>query len=72
MIDKLKPCPFCGSGNVNDTSPPENSEDPDTNKFSGCYWVCPDCVAVGPFAETPEEATHLWNTRNTIPPGSDE
>ncbi len=53
----LLPCPFCGSSCVNDTSPPENDGD---HSF---YWVCPDCVAVGPAEPSLQEATESWNTR---------
>tara|TARA_R110000850_G_scaffold72542_3_gene159536 strand:- start:397 stop:822 length:426 start_codon:yes stop_codon:yes gene_type:complete len=52
----LKPCPFCGSNCVNDTSPPE----PECGSY---YWVCPDCVCCGGIGDTVEEATQAWNTR---------
>ena len=55
-MDKLKPCPFCGSSTVNDTSLPKD-EDPHM------YWVCPDCVACGPIGTSLEGATTAWNTR---------
>ena len=60
-MSELKPCPFCGSIYVNDTSPPEMGE--------GCMnsWVCPDCAAVGPAALTEIDATNLWNTRTPDP-----
>lgn len=59
MSDKLQPCPFCGSRNVNDTSEPKPGEDGDF------YWVCPDCVCVGPVSDTLEGATDLWNKRGS-------
>lgn len=54
---KLKPCPFCGSECVNDTTPPE------FNDIMGFYWVCPDCVACGPASDTVYLATTSWNGR---------
>ena len=56
-MNELKPCPFCGSNEVINTSKPE----PDQN---GCYsWVCPECIAVGGVGESAEEATVAWNNR---------
>ena len=55
---KLKPCPFCGSECVNDTTPPE------FNDVMGFYWVCPDCVSCGPASDTVYLATTSWNGRN--------
>ena len=53
----LKPCPFCGSNEVINTSEPK----PDEN---GCYsWVCPDCIAVGGVGESVNDATIAWNNR---------
>ena len=61
---ELKPCPFCGSNCVNDTSEPENSGE-DKPEYS---WVCPDCICIGPIARTVEGATDGWNTRNNVDP----
>jgi len=65
MTDQLKNCPFCGSRNVNDTTPP-----PDMNEYKDetYYWACPDCVCCGPITETLESATEAWNIRH-IPEG---
>lgn len=57
--NKLKPCPFCRSNTVNDTSIPV---DPEWEKPM-YYWVCPECCTSGPICETLEEATKQWNTR---------
>ncbi len=54
---ELKECPFCGSDTVNDTR--MGAQD---NK-GGFYWVCPDCICVGPFSETEEGAAIAWNKR---------
>lgn len=51
---ELLDCPFCGSPTVNDTG-------------FGSAWVCPECVACGPAAQSEEEATELWNTRTPDP-----
>ena len=57
---ELKDCPYCGSSNVNDTTKPEG----DPTLSMGCCWVCPDCVACGPYMETAEQATEAWNARD--------
>ena len=53
----LKPCPFCKSKTVNDTTPPEAGE------IGLYFWVCPDCIAVGPIAVSVEDATNKWNNQ---------
>jgi len=57
VTEELKECPFCGSNCVNDTS------DPEPNKHGLYYWVCPDCIALGPASSTLNEATKAWNSR---------
>ncbi len=57
MNEELKPCPFCGSSEVNNTSTPTAS------RQSLYFWICPDCVAVGPIGESVEQATDAWNKR---------
>lgn len=47
---ELKPCPFCGSENINDTTLTE-------------VMVCPDCATSGPDCDTPKEAVKNWNAR---------
>ena len=59
----LKPCPFCGSICVNDTTPPTSD-----GMNPGFYWVCPCCVACGPVGTTLEGATDGWNTRDNVDP----
>ena len=59
-MNKLKPCPFCGSKEVNATTPPQKHPDMD----AAMYWVCPECVACGPIGATLEEATDNWNKRS--------
>ena len=54
---KLKPCPFCGSECVNDTTPPTGGED---GVFS---WYCPCCVSSGAIGRTLLGATDGWNSR---------
>ncbi len=53
----IKPCPFCGSDCVNDTT------DPKPDEFDKYYWVCPDCVACGPIGDSVSEATEAWDKR---------
>ena len=65
MSEELKPCPFCGSRNVNDTTPPPDMSDCEEQTY---YWVCPDCVCCGPIAESVELATKAWNARH-VPEG---
>ena len=47
-MTKLKPCPFCGSDNLEE------------HNF---YITCLDCQADGPFAYD-TTAIEAWNTRN--------
>ena len=55
---ELKPCPFCGSTNI------------DCSNYSGSYnkaWFvqCDECCAMFPMFDTKEEAIEAWNTRTT-------
>lgn len=53
MMEELKQCPFCGSGNVHvvDAKNGENSVE------------CGDCCAVGPWKDEDVEAVAAWNRR---------
>lgn len=59
--EKLDPCPFCGSTNVQSDcfgaalNVPASSED--------CFVYCKDCDAQGPAAEDAAGAHDLWNAR---------
>lgn len=48
-MDKIKPCPFCGS------------KDLYARDNSGHYVVCKNCDAYGPYGKDDEEAIQLWN-----------
>lgn len=48
-MDKIKPCPFCGSKNLY------------VQNNAGNYIFCRDCDAYGPNGKDEEEATRLWN-----------
>ena len=50
---KLKPCPFCGS------------EDVERNGRTIIYVACRTCKTDGPIATTRKKAIELWNTRKT-------
>lgn len=57
----LKPCPFCGSANIQSDcfsaafNVPASSED--------CFDYCKDCDAQGPAAGDAVEAHQRWNDR---------
>jgi Lar family restriction alleviation protein len=66
---KLNPCPFCGSTNIQTDcfsvafSVPTRPED--------CFDYCKDCDAQGPAATDVAEAHNRWNARGRAPaPGS--
>ena len=53
--DKLAPCPFCGSGNIQIVRP---------FKPAGVYWaLCQDCWATGPKLGNGSNAEKAWNLR---------
>lgn len=51
--EKLKPCPFCGTGAVM------------LNGYSDEHWVScfGGCGAIGPDGGSPDAAVKAWNTR---------
>lgn len=54
-MEELKPCPFCGSKNIEVFGKDE-------------YWTrCTECGASGPedYNATPEDAIRAWNQRFT-------
>lgn len=53
MNEKLKSCPFCGSGEI---SAPHPS---DINTWVSCL----TCMADGPVKDSMPEAITAWNTR---------
>ena len=51
-LEQAKPCPFCGSLNLNFE---------DNEVF---FWVvCDNCLAEGGIAKNREDAVKVWNTR---------
>ncbi len=58
MSEKIKPCPFCGSDEVN------LMIDRPNNLFSNCYKViCFGCQATSALKETGGMAIEAWNRR---------
>ena len=57
-MDKLKPCPFCGSRQIVTCS--------GENKYGEEFWYskCTRCQATGPF-EWNAAGDNTWNTRTT-------
>ena len=55
MTDELKPCPFCGSEDVQEAGPLGFSQS----------WVvfCLDCAIEGPKREAQADAIAAWNRR---------
>ena len=51
-VEKLKPCPFCGSNTIHDC---------------GDYFKCLDCGSFGPseITDVSEPAVELWNARKS-------
>lgn len=60
MTEELKPCPFCGSDDV-------EALDMEGKHYVACY----DCALEGPFHDSRAEAVAAWNRRAAIaaPPG---
>ena len=58
---KLKPCPFCGSTEVDfdGTLVPVDSEE-----WTGDSWViCENCGCSSAICDSEEEAANVWNRR---------
>jgi Lar family restriction alleviation protein len=53
-IEKLKPCPFCGSEEI-------VAKDHHGNGIS--YVECVECGTLGPYSNTVEDAIKWWNRR---------
>ena len=60
MTDALKPCPFCGSDDV-------EALDMEGKHYVVCY----DCALEGPFHKSRAAVIAAWNTRAApaVPPG---
>lgn len=53
MTDKLKPCPFCGSKNI----------DLFEHGAIVVFVQCDDCLATFPHFDSKQEAIEAWNRR---------
>lgn len=53
MVNKLKPCPFCGSGNCIYAE----------QEGEAWFLYCCNCHASGPYVPSKEEAIEAWNRR---------
>jgi Lar family restriction alleviation protein len=51
-MEKVKPCPFCGSKKVN------------FERTSNCWVRCLGCKADGPAHRERQEAIRMWNRRS--------
>ena len=64
---KLKPCPFCGGGDMKHDS-----------EWTQHFLVCPNCGANGPVVSgtghksVRDSAERLWNTRHKEPTEADK
>lgn len=57
---ELKPCPFCGSNEINKTDLAIRDDDGEV-----CHYlcICPDCTVMQIPCDTKTEAIAAWNTR---------
>jgi len=59
-IEPAKPCPFCGSDNVQFEKSNESSGDPPAIRY---FIVCMKCDATGSSTPVAAEALRRWNAR---------
>ena len=59
-IEKLKPCPFCGSSNI---APEEEYGSDCGYSFGGHLVICNNCGVQTKYYETETEAIEAWNRR---------
>ncbi len=56
-LERLSPCPFCGS----------SAQDTTSNGIESMFVVCNTCGAEGPPMPTEQEAITAWCTRAALP-----
>jgi len=61
MNTELKPCPFCGSRNLDDTCREQEQTGARREYF---YVLCNICEACGPTDFNREKAIEQWNDRS--------
>lgn len=54
MMDELKPCPFCGSNDIDIEK---------LEKYGTYYLSCKQCSIEQPLYNTLEQAINAWNRR---------
>lgn len=59
-MSELKPCPFCGSNNVEAVVSEYNL---DGNKYYDHYVICTDCKATTDYGDSQQDAINKWNRR---------
>lgn len=64
--ESRKPCPFCGSSDLEAQCKP----DPSPPSYPDGVWVieCFGCGALGPFCEEHQNAVKAWNDRDAAEP----
>lgn len=65
MMNKLKPCPFCGSTDVEVINALEEQPEMELIGLTKDNWnvVCNECHAFGGTQRTEAEAIEAWNRR---------
>ena len=61
-MSELKPCPFAHDFKIPELMPPEIRREDDDQGWLGQV-QCWHCGALGPAAESEQEAIDAWNTR---------
>ena len=63
MMEKIKPCPFCGSAKGYIYLVDDGGDCPPKNYQDSFAVECDDCQAEGPWRHSKKEAAKAWNIR---------